>query len=495
MPDMTEAITRPTAAIILAAGKSTRMHSKLPKMLHPLCGLPITAHVIRACKQAGIKRILVIVKHEAEQVKAGLGDSVEYAMQGDEPGTGAAVRAAHSLLGSWPGTVVVVLGDMPLLRPATITRLCSAHERDEAALTLMTVVTDGLTDFGRVVREPHDDRPGRVLQIVEARDCTPEQFRIREKNPSVYAFHSASLWNALEDLTTDNVQGEYLLTDTVKILNARGQRVEAIVIEDADDVRGINERVQLAECRTIMNGRLLTKMMLSGVTVTDPANTYVDVDVEIGQDTIVEPNTYLLRGAKIGEDCVLGPLARIENSVLGNGVRVLGSQVVDSVLEDGVRVGPFANLRAGTHLGKKVKIGDFVETKNARFHEGAQASHLSYIGDAEIGEGTNIGGGTITCNYDGYKKHRTVIGKRAFIGSNSTLVAPITIGDGAFVAAASAMTTDVPNDALGIARSLPTLKAGWAAQYHARHAQEKDPSASNSAPDTDPADSEGKTGP
>ena len=244
------------------------------------------------------------------------------------------------------------------------------------------------------------------------------------------------------------------------------------MIEDADDVRGINERVQLAECRAIMNHRLLKRLMLSGVTITDPANTYVDVDVEIGQDTVVEPNTYLLRGTKIGEDCVLGPMARIENSVLGNGVRVLASQIVDSVLEDGVKVGPFANLRAGTHLGKKVKIGDFVETKNAHFHDGAQASHLSYIGDAEIGEGTNIGGGTITCNYDGYKKHRTVIGKRAFIGSNSTLVAP----DHDWrrrVCGRCLRHDDGRAERRPGNRPLPShVKAGWAAQYHARHAQE-----------------------
>ena len=207
MPDLTEAVTRPAAAIILAAGKSKRMHSKLPKMLHPLCGLPITAHVIRACRQAGVERIVVVVRHEAEAVKAGLGDWVEYAMQSEEPGTGAAVRAAQSLLGYWPGTVLVLLGDMPLLPADTITQLRGAHERDGAALTLMTVVTDGLTDFGRVVREPQGDKPGRVLQIVEARDCTPEQFRIREKNPSVYAFHAAQLWQALESLTTKQRAG------------------------------------------------------------------------------------------------------------------------------------------------------------------------------------------------------------------------------------------------------------------------------------------------
>jgi bifunctional UDP-N-acetylglucosamine pyrophosphorylase/glucosamine-1-phosphate N-acetyltransferase len=225
--------------------------------------------------------------------------------------------------------------------------------------------------------------------------------------------------------------------------------------------------VELAAAAAILRRRLLTGLMLSGVTITDPANTYVEVDVQVGQDTVIEPNTFLLRGTHVGEDCVIGPFARIEKSTLGNGARVLASQVVESVLEDGVKVGPFANLRPGTHLGPKVKIGDFVELKNARLGAGAQASHLAYIGDAEVGEGTNIGAGTITCNYDGYAKHRTVIGKNAFIGSHSTLIAPVTVGDGAFVAAASPIAENVPPDALAIARVHPTIKEGWAARRRA----------------------------
>jgi len=232
-------------------------------------------------------------------------------------------------------------------------------------------------------------------------------------------------------------------------------------------VLGVNTRVELAEVTTILRRRLLTALMLSGVSITDPATTYVDVDVEIGQDTVIEPNTFVLAGTRVGDECHLGPFTRIERSTLGNGVRVLASVVADSALSDGVRVGPFAHLRPGTRLGTKAKIGNFVEVKNANLGAGAQASHLSYLGDADIGEYTNIGAGAITCNYDGYRKHRTVIGRRAFIGSNSTLVAPVTIGDGAFIAAASAITRDVPADALGIARPRPTIKEGWAADYHA----------------------------
>jgi bifunctional UDP-N-acetylglucosamine pyrophosphorylase/glucosamine-1-phosphate N-acetyltransferase len=466
------------------------MRSKLPKMLHPLCGLPMTAHVIRACQQAGVERIVVVVGHEAEAVKAGLGNGVEYALQAQQRGTGDAVRAAQPLLGDWPGAILVLAGDVPLLPGATLARLLAHHQETGADATLLTATMDDPTGYGRVVR----GTANRVVRIVEHKDANEAERQIKEWNPSLYAFDSAALWSSLADVQPANTQGEYYLTDTIGLLAGRGARIEAVASPDARDVLGVNTRVELANCAAILQQRLLTTLMLSGVTITDPANTYVDIDVEIGQDTVIEPNTYLLRGAKIGEDCVLGPLTRIENSVLGNGVRVLASQVVDSVLEEGAKVGPFANLRSGTHLGKKVKIGDFVETKNARFHDGAQASHLSYIGDAEIGEGTNIGGGTITCNYDGYKKHRTIIGKRAFIGSNSTLVAPITIGDGAFVAAASAITMDVPNDAMGIARSLPTIKEGWAAQYHARQAQGKAHAAPNSTPDTVSADSQEKTG-
>ncbi len=459
----------PVAAIILAAGKSTRMRSKMPKMLHPLCGLPMTAHVIRACRQAGVQRIVVVVGHEAEAVKAGLGNEVEYVLQAQQKGTGDAVRAAQPLLGDWPGAILVLAGDVPLLPGATLSRLLQHHQQTGAAATLLTAFLDDPTGYGRVIR----DSAQRVQRIVEHRDASEIERAIKEWNPSLYAFQSSALWSALADIQPVNAQGEFYLTDTIGLLSDRGAQLEAVAAEDARDVLGVNNRVELAGCDAILRQRILNELMLSGVSIIDPANTYIDVGVTIGQDTVVEPNTYLLHGTTIGEDCVLGPMTRIENSRIGNGVRILASQVVDSELEDGVKVGPFSNLRPGTHLGRRVKIGDFVEVKNAIFHEGAQASHLSYIGDAEIGAGTNIGAGAITCNYDGYRKYRTLIGERAFIGSNSTLVAPVTIGDGAFIAAASAITEDVPADALGIARARPTVKEGWAAEYHARQAKAK----------------------
>jgi bifunctional UDP-N-acetylglucosamine pyrophosphorylase/glucosamine-1-phosphate N-acetyltransferase len=461
------------AAIILAAGKSTRMQSRQPKMLHPICGIPMTAHVIRACRAAGVARIVVVVGHAAEEVRAGLGADVEYAYQANQQGTGDAVRSAAGLLGDWPGTILALAGDVPLLAPDSLRELIALQQRSSAVAALLTARLDDPTGYGRILRSPE----GQVIGIVEQKNATPEQRAIKEWNPSIYAFHGPALWSALEEVERNPLTGEFYLTDTIGLLAARKGKIEGMLLPDAQDALGVNNRVELAQAASILRGRLLRSLMLSGVTITDPANTYVDVDVEVGQDTVIEPNTFLHRGTKIGKNGRIGPLTRIEDSTLGDDVQVVSSQIVGSVLEDRVKVGPFANLRPGTHLGSGVKIGDFVEIKNAVFGERAQASHLSYIGDAEVGAGTNIGAGTITCNYDGYRKSRTVIGKNAFIGSNSTLIAPVTIGDGAFVAAASSVPSDVPADALIISRPMPTIKEGWAARNRSQKASEVSPSA------------------
>src|SRR5579871_5970276 len=451
----------PTAAIILAAGKSTRMRSKLPKPLHPLCGLPMTTHVIRTCRAAGVERILVVVGHEADKVRAGLGDGVEYALQEVPRGTGDAVRAAEAQLGDWPGTILILAGDVPLLPSETLSQLLRHQIDADAAATLLTAVLDDPTDYGRVLR----DAQGHVSGIVEHKDATPEERAVNEINISIYAFQSQALWSALRELRPANAQGEYYLTDTVRILVEGGRRVDALAAAAPQDALGVNNRVELATAAGILRERLLTELMLSGVSITDPANTYVDADVEIGQDTVIEPNTFLYAGTRVGEDCMIGPFTRIQNSTLGNGVSVVSSQIVGSDIADGVKIGPFANLRPGTKVGPNAHIGDFVELKNAILGAGAKANHLAYLGDAEIGEGTNIGAGTITCNYDGFDKHRTVIGKNVFVGTHSTLIAPVTIGDGAFIAAASPIGEDVPQDAMAIARSRATLKEGWAARY------------------------------
>ena len=454
---------QPVAAIILAAGKSTRMRSRMPKPLHPLCGLPMTAHVIRACQRAGIERIVVVVGHEADAVKAGLGSEVEYALQDNPRGTGDAVNSAKDLLGDWAGTIVILVGDMPLLPVASLETLLARHRESHAAATLLTALSEDATGYGRIVR----DSSGNFVRIVEQKDASPEEQKIREWNPSIYAFQGPELWRALAEVRPNNAQGEYYLTDTVGILAAQGKPVLAVPAADARLVVGINNRVELANVAEIMRLKILNEMMLSGVSITDPASTYIDVGVTIGQDTVIEPNTHLLRGTTIGEQCVIGPSTRIERSALGNNVRVVMSQITESVLGDGVKVGPFAHLRPNTRLAENVKIGDFVEVKNSTLGVGAQASHLSYIGDADIGAGVNIGAGAITCNYDGVHKYRTVVGDGAFIGSNSTLIAPVTIGAGAFVAAGSPITEDAPPGALAVARVRPTIKPDWASKRKA----------------------------
>ncbi len=344
------------AAVILAAGKSTRMKSRLPKPLHPLCGLPMTTHVVRACREAGVERIVVVVGHEAERVREGLGDDVEYALQETPRETGDAVRAAQPLLGEWPGAILVLAGDTPLLKRDTLRALLDRHRSGGKGATMLTAMLEDATGYGRILR----DESGGVAGIVEEKDATPEQRRIREWNPSIYVFNSADLWPALAALTPNNAQGEYYLTDVVASFVPIG--VDGIGVEDAREVMGVNNRVELAAAARLMRERILTDLMLSGVTVVDPATTYVDADVSVGQDTIVEPCTFLLRGArpegtKIGEECHIGPFARIEASTIGNGVRVLATQVVESELENGARVGPFSNLRPKTHLGPNVKIG------------------------------------------------------------------------------------------------------------------------------------------
>ncbi len=467
--------TTPTAAIILAAGKSTRMRSRLPKPLQPVCGLPLTSHVIRACQSAGIKTIVVIVGHEAETVKAGLTEAngertpLQFALQAQQRGTGDAVSAAKPLLGDWNGDIVVLVGDIPLLPASALETVLEKHRRGDACATLLTAITDDPTGYGRVIRNPD----GTVSRLVEERDALPEEKAVKEWNPSIYAFRAPELWAALEKITPDNAQGEFYFTDTVGVLTRQGHKVEAVPVSDARFVEGANNKVELAELNALMRSRLLTDLMLSGVTVVDPVHTYLEIEVEVGQDTVIEPNVLLKRGTRIGEDCLIGAGSRIERSTLGNGVQILSSQIVGATIEDGSKVGPFAHLRPGTRLGKGVKIGDFVEIKNSTLEAGAQAAHLTYIGDATVGEETNIGGGTITCNYDGFLKHRTTIGKSVFVGTHSTLVAPVTIGDGAFIAAASSITEDVPGDALGIGRARQENKAGWAQRFREKKKAEK----------------------
>lgn len=454
----------PCAAVILAAGKSTRMKSRLPKPLHPVCGLPLTSHVAEACRLAGVGRIVVIVGHGAEAVKAGLGADNEYALQAEQRGTGHAAQSAEAALQDFDGAVLVLAGDVPLLRAETLRHLLDHHQEMSASATLLTSVLDDPTGYGRILRAAD----GTVARIVEHKDATPDQRAIKEWNPSIYCFSARSLFSALQDVRPNNVQGEYYLTDVIGLMAERGLRVEAVRVEDAEEVLGVNSRVELAEVGRILRRRILTDLMLSGVTVTDPLSTYVDVGVTVGQDSVIEPQTFLYRETEIGEGCVIGPFTRISNSTVGDATTILASQVVDSRIGNHVKIGPFANIRPGCTLADGVKVGDFVELKNATLGEKVSASHLSYIGDAEVGARVNLGAGVITCNYDGYKKSRTVIGEGAFVGTNSALIAPVTIGEGALVAAGSTITHDVPADALAVARAKQENKPEYARRRRER---------------------------
>ena len=447
------------AALILAAGKSTRMKSKRPKALHILLGKPLLRWAVEAAEGAGSGRTVLVVGHQAEMVQEAMGSELEYVLQAEQKGTGHAVQMAEALLGDWDGPLLVLPGDAPLLSASLLEALVAHHTHSGAAATLLTATLDQAGSYGRVVRDP---QTGRVQAIVEARDASPEQLQIQEINTSVYAFEPSALFAALKQITPQNAQGEYYLTDAVALLAGQGKIVEALVSPDADAVRGVNNRPELVELRATMQARVHQSHGLAGVTILDPQTTHIDATVKIGPDTIIHPYTILSGVTDIGEDCEIGPGARVSDSKIGSGVSVRDSYVTASEVGDDCKIGPFANLRPGSVLGNNVKVGDFVELKNTTLGDGVSAGHLAYLGDAEVGPRTNIGAGTITCNYDGVDKHRTVIGADSFIGTHSTLVAPVTLGEGAWTAAGSSITEDVPAGALGIGRARQVNKEGWA---------------------------------
>lgn len=425
-----------TAAIILAAGKSTRMRSKLSKVLHPVCGKPVLFHILDALAAAGAGRRIVVIGHEGETVRARVEaayaeQGIEFVWQHNPKGTGHAAQQAEALLADHRGPVLVVPGDAPLLSAEVLAELLTAHT---GGATLLSAMLPDAGSYGRIVRAA--DGSGSVEAIVEAKDATPEQKAIREMNAAVYVFDGSTLFARLQQLTPNNAQGELYLTDVIGLTRAAGEPVRAVVATDNNVTLGINTRVELAELNEILRKQLLKDLMLSGVSVIDPATTYVEVGVTVGQDTVLHPGTHLRGKTQIGEDCVIGPYVVISDSIVGNGCKV----------------GPFAQLRGKAVLGDGCKIGNFVEVKNGKLAEKVSASHLAYLGDTEIGAVTNIGAGTITCNYDGFTKSMTIIGADAFIGSNSTLIAPVTIGDGALTAAGSVITKDVPAEAIAIAR-------------------------------------------
>ncbi len=449
----------PLTAVILAAGQGTRMRSQLPKMLHPLCGRPLVGWPIAAALEAGADRV-VVVDSPANTLAGELPDDVTCVVQPAPNGTGGAVQAAAAEIDP-AGTVIVLPGDVPLITAAAIEALVRAHAKHRAAATMATMILTDPSGYGRVVRD-EDGHVERVVETKTAGDATPEQLAIREVNSALFAFDGGALVAVLEALTPDNAQGELYLPDVLPALRAAGQRVKAHELHDPRLALGVNDRVQLAHVRAIAQQRIHDAHGRAGVTVVDPDSTLIDVGIAIGEDTRIEPSTFLRGSTSIGRGCTVGPLTTLIDATLHDEVTIPHSYVIGAEIESRASVGPFAYLRPGTVLREHSKAGTFVEIKNSDVGRGTKVPHLSYIGDADIGEDTNLGAATITANYDGVAKHRTTIGDRVHTGVDTTLVAPVTLHDDAFTAANSAITKNVPPGALGVARERQTNIEGYA---------------------------------
>lgn len=445
-----------TKALILAAGQGTRMKSNTSKVLHQVFGKALVYYPIQAARYAGATSVCMIVGHKAEEVQETIGDGVSYALQKEQLGTGHAVMQAMDFIGE-EGEIIILYGDTPLITGETIEKMLAFHRKKHNAATVLSAIVDNPHGYGRIVR----DESKHFVKIVEQKDATDEEKRIGEINGGMYVFEAKLLKYALGKITNNNQQNEYYLTDTIEILLEAGHNVDAIAITTPDDILGVNSREQLAEVTAIMKKRINSKHMANGVTLIDPENIYIDPTFKIAQDTTIEPGCILQGEGEIGEGCYIGYNTKIKNSKIGNNVEIESSVIIESIVEEGAHIGPFAYLRPNSHIGSGVKIGDFVEIKNATIGSGTKVSHLTYIGDADVGSDVNFGCGTVVVNYDGKHKHRTVVKDNAFIGCNTNLVSPVVVEEGAYTAAGSTITKDVPQDSLGIARARQENKEGW----------------------------------
>jgi bifunctional UDP-N-acetylglucosamine pyrophosphorylase/glucosamine-1-phosphate N-acetyltransferase len=444
---------------ILAAGQGTRMKSNLPKVLHRISGQALIDHVLRTAETVSPSTITVVIGHKAESVRQHLASRphVQFALQEPQLGTAHALQQTESVLAGGEGTLILLSGDVPLLTADTLRRLVDTHRGAEAAATVVTATVDRPYGYGRIVRTD-----GRIARIVEERDASPSERQLHEINSGIYAFDLAPLFEALRAIASRNAQGEFYLTDLVAIYRRRKLPVEALLIENSQEIRGINSRTELAEVSRLLRQKKNEELMAAGVTLVDPLTTYIDPDVEIGADTVIHPGVVIEGETRIGSACEIQAHVRISNSTLGNRVTINNfCLIVGARVADEASVGPFAHLRPAAVVGEKAKVGNFVELKQTTMGPGSKANHLSYLGNATIGANVNVGAGTITCNYDGTKKSETVIEDGAFIGSDTQLIAPVTIGKGAYVAAGSSITRDVPPGALGIARGQQANKEGW----------------------------------
>jgi bifunctional UDP-N-acetylglucosamine pyrophosphorylase/glucosamine-1-phosphate N-acetyltransferase len=448
-----------THVVILAAGQGTRMKSRIPKVLHPVAGRPLIEHVVRTARAVSPATITLIVGHQADAVRERLAGhpDLRFAVQEPQLGTAHALQQAEPFLKDRPGTLLLIYGDVPLLTGATLRRLLAIHLEAKAAATVVTATLDRPYGYGRIVRSR-----GRIARIVEERDASPAERALKEINSGIYAFDLGPLWDALRGIASQNAQGEFYLTDLVGVYRRRRLPVETFLLEDVNETRGINSRSELAEVSAIVRQKKNEELMAAGVTIVDPATTYIDDDVQVGPDTVIHPGVILEGQTTVGSACEIHAYVRICDSELGNRVTVRNYCLVTGTrVADGASIGPFAHLRAETVVGEGAKIGNFVETKKTTLGPGSKANHLAYLGDATIGSKVNVGAGTITCNYDGERKYPTVIEDGAFIGSDTQLIAPVTVGKGAYVGAGSSITEDVPAGSLGIARGRQTNIPGW----------------------------------
>ncbi|HEY7911635.1 MAG TPA: bifunctional UDP-N-acetylglucosamine diphosphorylase/glucosamine-1-phosphate N-acetyltransferase GlmU [Blastocatellia bacterium] len=450
-----------TDVMILAAGLGTRMKSERAKVLHEIAGKPLIAHVLRAAFELAPGAVFTIVGHQAEDVERAVRDeasrlaerdpevrtTLHFALQAEQRGTGHAVMSARDALAGRDGSIIVVAGDVPLLKGSTLARLAEAHNSEGNAATVLTAMTDDPTGYGRIIR----DSDGRFSRCVEQRDCAPDELAVREINVSIYCFRISSLLSALDGLTTDNAQGEYYLTDAPRVMLDRGERVGILCLQDSSEALGVNTRVELAALEARLREGKLRELMLSGVTLIDPATTYVHLDVEIGPDTVIQPQVIIEGNSRIGRDCKVQSWTRLSNVEIGDGVLIRNSTVIeDCRIENNAVVGPFARLRMNAVVSERAVIGNFVEVKKSTIGRGTKAQHLAYLGDATLGDNVNIGAGTITCNYDGVRKHETIIEDDAKIGSDTMLVAPVKVGRGSVTGAGAVVTQEIPPHSLAV---------------------------------------------
>lgn len=450
--------------VVLAAGQGTRMKSKLYKVMHPVMGRPMVGHVVNAALDAEASEVITITGSGADLVKDYLGDRSQYVYQEEQLGTAHAVEQAKDLLEGREGTTLVLSGDTPLLRAETLTQLMEEHEESNAKATILTALADDPHGYGRVIRA----EDGSVSNIVEEKDASPEEKAVQEINTGTYCFDNEELFKTIEKVDNDNAQGEYYLPDVIEILKANNEKIGAFQLENMDEALGVNNRVALSEASALMKQRINEKHMVNGVSLIDAANTYIEAGVQIGQDTVIEPGTYLKGNTVIGEDVIIGANSVIEDSELADGVEIHQSIIEGSTVGKGSDVGPHSHLRNGAELGENVHIGNYVEVKESTIGDDTKAGHHTYIGDAEVGKNINIGCGVVFANYNGKTKSKTIVGDNSFVGSNSNLVAPVELGENSFVAAGSTITEEVPDKALGIARSRQTNKE----EFHTRFFEE-----------------------